>query len=75
VESEISIRNDRQFKSRHLDLFREVYLRRVRAVRDLDRKIMRYIHSYNRNATPIKWPYKDASNRIKTAFGLNKTVH
>ena len=70
MESEISIRNDRQFKSRHLDLFREVYVRRVRAVKDLDRKIMRY----DRNAKPIKWPYKDASNRIKTALGLNETV-
>jgi hypothetical protein len=37
--------------------------------------IMRYIRSYNRNATPIKWPYKDASNRIEIALGLNETVH
>src|ERR1700730_5871523 len=37
------------------------------SVKDLDRKIMRYIRSYNRKATPIKWSYKDASNRIKTA--------
>ena len=27
---------------------------------DLDRKIMRYIRSYNRKATVIKWSYKDA---------------
>src|ERR1700732_790193 len=44
-------------------------------VKDLDRKIMRYIRSYNRKATPIKWSYKDASNRIKTALELNETVH
>jgi transposase len=34
------------------------------SVKDLDRKIMRYIRSYNSKATPIKWSYKDASNRI-----------
>jgi transposase len=37
-------------------------------VKDLDRKIMRYIRSYNRKAHPIKWSYKDASNRIKPAL-------
>jgi hypothetical protein len=36
---------------------------------------MRYIRSYNRKATPIKWAYKDASNRINTALELNETVH
>ena len=45
------------------------------SVKDLDRKIMRYIRSYNRKPTPIKWSYKDASNRIKTALELNETVH
>jgi transposase len=45
------------------------------SVKDLARKIMRYIRSYNRKATPIKWSYKDASNRIKTALELNETVH
>ena len=44
-------------------------------VKDLDRKIMRYIRSYNRKATVIKWSYKDAFNRIKTALELNETVH
>jgi transposase len=38
------------------------------SVKDLDRKIMRYIRSYNRKAHPIKWSYKDASNRIKPAL-------
>jgi transposase len=38
------------------------------SVKDLDRKIMRYIRSYNRKAHPIKWSYKDASNRIKSAL-------
>jgi hypothetical protein len=36
---------------------------------------MRYIRSYNRKATVIKWSYKDAFNRIKTALELNETVH
>jgi transposase len=38
------------------------------SVKDLARKIMRYIRSYNRKAHPIKWSYKDASNRIKPAL-------
>src|SRR3979490_302959 len=38
------------------------------SLKDLDRKIMRYIRSYNRTATPIKWSYKDASHRIKPRF-------
>jgi transposase len=45
------------------------------SVKDLDRKIMRYIRSYSRKATPIKWSYKDASNRIKIALELTETVH
>jgi len=45
------------------------------SVKDLDRKIMRYIRSYNRKATPIKWSHRDASSRIKTALELNQTVH
>jgi transposase len=45
------------------------------SVKDLDRKIMRYIRSYNRKATPIKWSSKDASKRIKTALELNETLH
>src|ERR1700674_4973221 len=38
------------------------------SVKDLDRKIMRYIRLYNRKAHPIKWSYKNASNRIKSAL-------
>jgi transposase len=45
------------------------------SVKDLDRKIMRYIRSYNRKATPIKWSYKDASNRIKPALESTDTAH
>ncbi|MEA3148256.1 MAG: hypothetical protein QOI53_3887, partial [Verrucomicrobiota bacterium] len=42
---------------------------------DLDRKIMRYIRSYNQSATPIKWSYKNVSNRIKTTSETNDTLH
>jgi hypothetical protein len=36
---------------------------------------MRYIRLYNRKAIPIKWSYKDASNRIKSAFKSSYTLH
>jgi transposase len=45
------------------------------SVYDLHRKIMRYIRSYNQTATPIKWSYKDASNRIKPTSEINDTLH
>jgi transposase len=45
------------------------------SVKDLDRKIMRYIRSYNRKAIPIKWSYTDASNRIKPALKSSDTAH
>jgi len=45
------------------------------SVKDLDRKIMRYIRLYNQTATPIKWSYQDASNRIKSTSEINETVH
>jgi hypothetical protein len=44
------------------------------SVKDLDRKIMRFIRSDNRKATPIKWSYKDASNRIKPALESSDTA-
>ena len=46
----------------------------AQARKDLDRKIMRYIRSCNRKATPAKWSFRDASNRIKTAWESNETV-
>jgi transposase len=45
------------------------------SVDDLHRKIMRYIRSYNQTATPIKWSYKDASDRIKPTSKINDTLH
>ena len=34
------------------------------SVKDLARKLMRYIRHYNRRAKPIKWRYSDPSRRI-----------
>jgi transposase len=45
------------------------------SVDDLHRKIMRYIRSYNQTATPIKWSYQDASNRIKSTSEISDTLH
>ena len=33
------------------------------SVKDLSRKIMRYIRRYNHQAKPIKWTYKNTKNR------------
>jgi transposase len=37
------------------------------SVNDLARKLMRYIRSYNKSATPIRWIYKDLKKRIDPA--------
>jgi transposase len=34
------------------------------SVKDLKRKLMRYIRQYNKNAKPVKWKYFDPSRRI-----------
>ncbi len=34
-------------------------------VKDLDRKLMRYIREHNKNPKPIKWKYNDPSRRIR----------
>jgi len=38
------------------------------SVKDLARKLMRYIRHHNKNAVPIKWVYRDFSRRIITTF-------
>ena len=43
------------------------------SVKDLARKLMRYIRLHNRSARPIKWSYRDPSHRI--TFQSNVTVH
>ncbi len=45
---------------------REVIARGVfTSVKDLARKLMRYVRHYNRAPKPIKWTYRDLSNRIR----------
>lgn len=45
---------------------REVIARGVfTSVKDLSRKLMRYIQAYSKNARPFRWRYSDATNRIK----------
>ena len=33
-------------------------------VKDLDKKLMRYIRQYNKNPKPIKWKYDNPTKRI-----------
>jgi transposase len=44
------------------------------SVKDLHRKMMRYIRKYNKDAKPIKWTYTDTRNRFAT-IDSNGTVH
>jgi transposase len=37
------------------------------SVKDLARKLMRYIRNYNKTATPIRWIYKNVAHRIAPA--------
>ena len=44
---------------------RDVITRGVfRSVKDLSRKLLRYIRHYNKNAKPIRWKYTDVTHRI-----------
>ena len=45
------------------------------SVKDLAKKILRYIRHYNRQAKPVKWTYKNTRNRIRPESGSNVTVH
>jgi transposase len=45
------------------------------SVRDLARKLTRYIGHYNKNPKPIKWMYRNVSNRIKLDTNLSVTGH
>ncbi len=45
---------------------REVIARGVfTSVRDLARKLMRYIHAYSKTARPFNWKYSDPSRRVR----------
>src|SRR5687768_14325549 len=55
---------------------RDVIARGVfRSVKDLARKLLRYIRHYNRQAKPVKWTYKNTRNRIRPESGSNVTAH
>ena len=55
---------------------REVIARGVFAsVKDLARKLMRYIRHYNRAPKPIKWTYRDPNHRIHVNTTLSVTGH
>jgi len=44
------------------------------SVRDLPRKLRRYINTYSANARPIQWKYSDPTRRIR-ANDLSATGH
>ena len=45
------------------------------SVKDLSKKLLRYIRQYNRDAKPFRWKYSDPSHRIKDASNLTRTGH
>jgi transposase len=45
------------------------------SVKDLARKLMRYIRHYNRAPKPIKWTYRDPSQRITINTNVTVTGH
>jgi transposase len=45
------------------------------SVKDLAKKLMRYICQYNRQAKPVKWTYKNSRNRIHPVSDSNVTAH
>ena len=45
------------------------------SVKDLARKLMRYIRHHNQHAAPIKWAYCDISHRIVATFDSAVTGH
>lgn len=53
---------------------RDVIARGIfRSVKDLDRKLMRYIRHYNKSPKPVKWVHRDPRKRITTDSRV--TVH
>jgi transposase len=45
------------------------------SVKDLARKLMRYVRHHNKSAVPIKWAYRDFSHRIFPTFDSAVTAH
>jgi transposase len=55
---------------------REVIARGIfTSLKDLARKLMRYIRHHNKTAVPIKWAYRDFSHRIYSTFDSAVTGH
>src|SRR5271163_89543 len=55
---------------------REVIARGIfTSVKDLARKLMRYIRHYNRAPKPLKWSYRDPSQRISPDTNVTVTGH
>ena len=55
---------------------REVIARGIfTSTKDLDRKLMRYIRHYNKQAKPFKWSYSNPSHRIHPTTVSAVTVH
>src|ERR1700684_1044345 len=45
------------------------------SVKDLARKLMRYIRHYNRSPKPLKWTYRDPLQRIRLDTNITVTGH
>jgi transposase len=45
------------------------------SIADLRRKLMRYIRHYNKAPKPIKWTYRDPTNRFAAGAKSAGTVH
>ena len=55
---------------------RDVIARGVfNSVKDLARKLMRYIRHYNKAPKPIKWSYRTPKHRLQAGTNLAVTVH
>jgi transposase len=55
---------------------REVIARGVfTSVKDLARKLTRYIRAYSKNARPFQWKYSDLTKRIRRAKEITATGH
>ena len=37
-------------------------------MKDLDKKLMKYIRQYNKDAKPLRWKYADPTRRIASDF-------
>jgi transposase len=55
---------------------REVIARGVfTSLKDLSRKLMRYIRAYSKTARPFRWKYANLKHRITRAKSINATSH